>query len=121
MPHSEATQYVDDAFSRAVAAFFDVPIVDGSVPVGKNTSAVVEQTNRNQYEVILNMTRFLSNLGQEAYALCFKTPKDVVSMKITPAPRVELTSAADVKDLMEAGVFRDFDKPKLRKRYHTEY
>lgn len=27
----------------------------------------------------------------------------------------------DVKDLMEAGVFRDFDKPKLRKRYHTEY
>ena len=121
IPHSEATQYTDDAFARAVAAFFDVPIVDGSAPKTQTNTAAVEQTSRNQYEVILNMTRFLSVLGQEAYALCFNTKPGAVRLQLNPAPRVDLSSASDVKDLFEAGVFREFDKPKIRKRYHTEY
>ena len=67
------------------------------------------------------MTRFLSMLGQEAYSLCFQSKKGSVKLKINPAPRVDLSSAGDVKDLFEAGVFREFDKPKIRKRYHTDY
>lgn len=121
IPHSEATQYTDDAFARAVAAFFDVPIVDGSAPKTQTNTAAVEQTSRNQYEVILNMTRFLSVLGQEAYALCFNSKPGSVRLQLNPAPRVDLSSASDVKDLFEAGVFREFDKPKIRKRYHTDY
>ena len=121
VPHSEATQYIDDAFARAVAAFFDVPVPDGQTQRSSNTNAAVEQTSKNQYEVILNMTRFLSTLGQEAYARCFNSKRGSIRLTINPAPRVDVSSAGDVKDLFEAGVFREFDKPKLRKRYHMEY
>ena len=67
------------------------------------------------------MTRFLSTLGQEAYARCFNSKRGSIRLTINPAPRVDVSSAGDVKDLFEAGVFREFDKPKLRKRYHMEY
>lgn len=119
IPHSEAMQYADEAFSRAVAAFFDVPTQDGSRQ--DRTAASVEQTSKTQYEVIMNMTRFLGQLGEEAYARCFKVPSGRVQLTITPTPRVDLTGAGDVKDLLEAGVFKDYDKSKLRKRYHTDY
>ena len=119
IPHSEAMQYADEAFSRAVAAFFDVPVHDGSAK--DRTAAAIEQTSKTQYEVILNMTRFLGQLGEEAYARSFGLKPNSVRLTITPQPRVDMTAAGDVKDLLEAGVFREFDKPKLRKRYHMDY
>ena len=123
VPHSEAMQYADDAFSRAMAAFFDVPVAAGQTESKGSgpTASQSEQMSKTQYEVVLNMTRFLSQLGEEVYALCFNTDRKGVQLSITPTPRVDLTGAGDVKDLLEAGVFREYDKAKLRKRYHTDY
>ena len=106
-----------------MAAFFDVPVAQGQTASKGSgpTAAQSEQMSKTQYEVVLNMTKFLSQLGEEVYARCFNADRSAVRFTMTPTPRVELDSAGDVKDLLEAGVFREFDKPKLRKRYHTDY
>ena len=44
MPHSEATQYLNESFKNAVAAFFDVPIPDGQASQKTDTTDAVEQT-----------------------------------------------------------------------------
>ena len=70
---------------------------------------------------MLNVTRFLQRLGGIAYARCFKVDAEHVQVAIHPPPRIDISAAGDVKDLIESGVFKEFDKSKLRARYNMHY
>ena len=130
IPHCESIQYAEDAFARAVSAFFDTPLNNGQVSGGGGSGgagksggggdAQEDQMSRAQYEVVLSMTQFLSQLGEEVYAKCFSIEASKVELKLTPAPRIDLNTG-DLKDLFEAGVLKDYDKIKVRKRYHMDY
>ncbi len=56
-------------------------------------------------EVVLNMTRFLSQLGEEVYAQCFSPDRKGVKPSINPTPRVDLVRVRDMMDLLRVGVF----------------
>ena len=132
IPHCESIQYAEDAFARGVSAFFDTPLNNGQVSGGgsnnKSSSgggggkgdASEDQMSRAQYEVVLSMTEFLSQLGEEVYAKCFDIEAKSVALKLTPTPRMDLNTG-DIKDLFEAGVLKEYDKIKVRKRYHMDY
>ncbi len=58
------------------------------------------------------------------YALYFSTDRKGVKLSINPTPRIDLAGAGDVKNLLEAGVFREYDTQIMSDRsglYLSEY
>jgi hypothetical protein len=76
-----------------------------------------EQASRAQHVTVLGMCKFLQRTAAVMYAEAFGVPVSAVSCKVMARSRLEITSVADIKVLVECGVMTDNDKSRLRRMY----
>lgn len=105
-------EFYTNLFAREVYTFFDQANVQ-DISGARSTSGS-EQVSRQQHLKILFWCRWFQELGQFAYAQCFKIPKSNVTFKISPQSRLEINNIADIKPLVESQLLTTGDKNKLR-------
>lgn len=76
-----------------------------------------ELTSRSQQAYVLGMCRFLEHTAAMMYCACFDVAIDAVHCSLTARSRLEITSVADIKALVECGVMTDQDKARVRSMY----
>lgn len=113
---SDVLPQMRDQYQNSVHIFFN----GLSMP---NTSAKYvgaagsEQASRSQNVTVLAMCRFLQHVAETMYAKSFGVETHTVQCHVIPRSRFELVGTDDVKNLLECGVLKEFDKSNLRKLY----
>lgn len=109
--YSNLYEFMSAQFDQSVFMYFDL------APIGisrLNTKTAESQTSRFQHNKIEAMARFCQKVVEYAYSQAFNVPREHVSCKIKPMPRLQLDSIDDIKTLTEAGIMNPQDRMRTR-------
>ena len=115
MDTNQFVDYSHNLYTNAVYTFFDMP--GHSDLAGSRATGSSEQMSRHQHMAINSVLLFLQKLGEEAYAVAFKTDPARIVCKMTPITRMEIRDMADLKTLFEIGVITPHDSSRMRSNY----